>query len=142
VKGSREVVVDTGPLVALTNKLDDHHQPCCKVLKLLSAHTRFYTCGSVLAEVFHILPPTIQARKAIFSVMEIMPLIIDPIECTHFNRIKEILFKYDNLSLDFADASLFALAEKLSADTIFTIDKRDFSLLRPKHVRAFHLLPN
>ncbi len=136
------VIVDTGPLIALIDRLDQNHLACNEALKKLSIRTKLYTSGSVLSEVFHILPPTLQIRERVFSLIEAFPLIIDPIEATHFQRIKEIMFKYQNLSLDFADASLVVMAEKLRADTVFTVDKRDFASIKPKHIRAFSLLPD
>lgn len=40
-----------------------------------------------------------------------------------------------------ADASVVAIAEEIGAREIATLDRRDFSVVRPQHVDAFTLLP-
>ena len=49
--------------------------------------------------------------------------------------------QYANLDLGAADASIVALAERLGVSTIATVDRRDFSIVRPKHIAAFGLVP-
>ncbi|GAA4230503.1 hypothetical protein GCM10023075_40380 [Streptosporangium album] len=44
--------------------------------------------------------------------------------------------------LDPADVSVVAIAERLGVTQIATIDRRDFTLIRPRHVSAFRLLPD
>lgn len=39
------------------------------------------------------------------------------------------------------DASLVAIAERLGVTEIATLDRRDFTVVRPRHVGAFVLLP-
>jgi hypothetical protein len=53
----------------------------------------------------------------------------------------ELVGQYANLDLGAADASVVALAERLGVTTIATVDRRDFSVVRPKHVAAFELVP-
>ncbi len=43
--------------------------------------------------------------------------------------------------LDFVDATVIAIAERLNITRILTIDKRDFGMVRPTHADAFDLLP-
>ena len=43
--------------------------------------------------------------------------------------------------MDYADATLVALAEELDSDTVFTLDRRGFSAYRFGRRRPFHLLP-
>ncbi len=56
-------------------------------------------------------------------------------------RAREICATYKSLSLDLADACLVATAERLQITRIATTDRRDFSLVRPRHVEKFDLLP-
>ncbi len=48
---------------------------------------------------------------------------------------------YADLALDFVDASVVAIAERLEEDTIATLDRRHFSAVRPLHFEAFTLVP-
>lgn len=56
-------------------------------------------------------------------------------------RTGQILSQYRDAELDFTDATIVALAERLDIDTILTLDRRDFHMVRPEHIRYFNLLP-
>lgn len=56
-------------------------------------------------------------------------------------RIAELVAIYHDLPLGTVDASVVATAERLGVTTIATLDRRHFTVVRPKHVRAFDLLP-
>jgi predicted nucleic acid-binding protein len=56
-------------------------------------------------------------------------------------RIAELTARYHDLPLGTVDASVVALAERLGLEVIATLDRRHFTVVRPKHVRAFALLP-
>jgi predicted nucleic acid-binding protein len=58
-----------------------------------------------------------------------------------FERAIEVMRTYGNADLDFVDCCLTALAERLNITQICTFDRRDFSMIRPKHVGYFELLP-
>ena len=56
-------------------------------------------------------------------------------------RMAELVEEYADFPLGGADASVVALAERLEADTIITLDRRHFAAVRPRHGEAFTLLP-
>ncbi len=64
---------------------------------------------------------------------------IQNIENNDFGRLKELTEKYRDLPMEFADSCLVYLAEKLSLNTIATID-RDFSIYRIKGRRKFKII--
>jgi len=49
--------------------------------------------------------------------------------------------QYKTAKLDFTDTAIIAIAERLNITHILTFDRRDFSIIRPKHVDYFKLLP-
>jgi len=57
------------------------------------------------------------------------------------DRMAELVEKYADFPLGLVDASVIAVAERLGADEIATLDRRHFSVVRPAHLRAFTLLP-
>jgi predicted nucleic acid-binding protein len=57
-------------------------------------------------------------------------------------RISELVYQYRNFPLGGTDASVIALAERLNTDVIITLDRRHFAAVRPRHVPAFHILPD
>jgi predicted nucleic acid-binding protein len=45
------------------------------------------------------------------------------------------------MGLGLVDASVITVAEKLNVTTLATLNRRDFSVVRPRHADAFELLP-
>jgi len=58
-----------------------------------------------------------------------------------FERALNVMEIYANIKLDFVDCCLTALAERLNITQIATLDRRDFSIIRPRHVSYFTLVP-
>jgi predicted nucleic acid-binding protein len=58
-----------------------------------------------------------------------------------FQRMAELVERYANFPLGGTDASLIALAERIGAGIVITLDRRHFAAVKPRHVEAFDLLP-
>lgn len=57
------------------------------------------------------------------------------------SRAAELGEGYADLDLGLVDASVIALCERLGIETVLTLDRRDFSVVRPRHCAALQLLP-
>lgn len=57
------------------------------------------------------------------------------------HRMADLMDTYADLRLGVVDAAVVATAERLEITTIATIDHRDFSVVRPRHVSHFELVP-
>lgn len=57
------------------------------------------------------------------------------------DRSVELAETYASLDLGIVDASVVALAERLGVTRVLTLDRRDFSVVRPRHCAALDLLP-
>lgn len=66
---------------------------------------------------------------------------LETITVTDLKRATEILDAYADSRLDFVDATIVAIAERLSMTRILTLDRRDFTIIRPKHCSYFEILP-
>ena len=53
-----------------------------------------------------------------------------------------LMKRYESSGLQFADAALAHLAERENIRTVFTTDRRDFSLIRLKRNRTLRLIPD
>jgi len=53
----------------------------------------------------------------------------------------ELVAQYHDLPLGTVDASVVAAAERLDIREVATVDRRHFSVVRPKHTASFTLLP-
>lgn len=58
-----------------------------------------------------------------------------------WERIGELVDEYADLPLGGTDASVIALAERLDAATVITLDRRPFAVVRPGHRESLDLLP-
>lgn len=52
-----------------------------------------------------------------------------------------LIKQYRDLPMDLADAALVAVAEREKLRRIFTIDRTDFSVYRPKGLESLEILP-
>jgi predicted nucleic acid-binding protein len=68
-------------------------------------------------------------------------LLVEPAVAGDWLRIAELVGRYRDLPLGTVDASVVALAERLGIRSIATLDRRHFTIVRPKHVPHFELLP-
>ncbi len=66
---------------------------------------------------------------------------VEPVAASDWLRIAELVHRYRDLPLGTVDASVVAAAERLGATTVATIDRRDFSVVRPRHCRRLRMLP-
>ncbi len=66
---------------------------------------------------------------------------IEPVAASDWLRIAELVYAYRDLPLGTVDASVVTAAERLSATTVATMDRKHFSVVRPRHCTAFDLVP-
>jgi predicted nucleic acid-binding protein len=66
---------------------------------------------------------------------------VEPVAAGDWLRIAELVATYRDLPLGTVDASVVTAAERLGLQEIATVDRRHFSVVRPRHVAAFTLLP-
>ena len=133
-------IADTGFIVALVDRQDSYHQD---VKAIYLQQKEIIVPQSVLAEVAYLL-----GRAAgIFAVVQFLrSLKTSRFELTALKeediaRIGDVLEEYQDSRIDFVDASVMAIAERLNLTIVLTLDRRDFSLYRPQHCPAFTLLP-
>lgn len=65
----------------------------------------------------------------------------EPVLPADWIRIAELVAAYHDLPLGTVDASVVATAERLGAKVVATLDRRHFTVVRPKHGPAFEILP-
>jgi uncharacterized protein len=135
------LIVDAGPLYAAAAKRDKHHE---RSVSLLSGEARpLLVPALVVTEVSYLLADRIGAHAELAFGRSIAEgeLVVEAVADTDWHRIAELMEQYLDLPLGIVDASVIALAERLEAATIATLDKRHFGVVRPRHVEAFTLVP-
>jgi predicted nucleic acid-binding protein len=135
------LIVDAGPLYAAAAKRDKHHE---RSVALLSSSPRpLLVPALVLTEVSYLLNDRIggHAELAFARALADGELTVEPVLDSDWSRISELMEQYLDLPLGMVDASVIALAERLNVNVIATLDQRHFSVVRPRHVEAFTLVP-
>jgi predicted nucleic acid-binding protein len=64
-----------------------------------------------------------------------------PLATPEAKAIAEVMRKYSDMRPQLADAALVYLAQRYGIETIFTLDRRDFSVYRSAKKRAFRIVP-
>ncbi|MEU7899246.1 PIN domain-containing protein [Nonomuraea sp. NPDC049152] len=133
-------LLDTGPLIAVVDRDDKHHASCVRLLEelegpLLLPSTILIEAGWTINR--H-MGPAVHAQfldsvTEEFELVDLLPADV--------RRMAELVRRHKDARLDPADVSVVAIAERLGVTQIATIDRRDFTLIRPQHVSAFTLLP-
>jgi hypothetical protein len=135
------LIVDAGPLYAAAARRDKHHE---RALALLSSSPRpLLVPALVLTEVSYLLADRIGAHAELAFARAIADgeLVVEPVIDSDWSRISELMEQYLDLPLGMVDASVIALAERRKVDVIATLDQRHFTVVRPRHVKAFTLVP-
>jgi hypothetical protein len=130
-------LVDASFFVALFNQREAAHRRCVETYRALENH--LVTCEACIAEALHILGHARAAQKAIFASIELGALEVPFHLGSEVREVAELTRKYADTPIDFADACLIALADKLDTGDILTLDS-DFMHYRWRRTRAFHLL--
>lgn len=133
------MLVDAGPLVALIDKSDKHHASCVGALKALKGP--LHTVWPAYAEAMYLLGFAWAAQAALWEMLELGALRLLPLDQSDVPRMRALMEKYADLPMDLADAALVRVAEREKMKRIFTVDRRDFSLYRPRHTRRFQIVP-
>lgn len=130
----KNIVVDSGPLIALFDGSDQHHAAALAFVRNLSG--TLVTNLPVITEVVYMLDFARQAQRDFLFWTE-TAITVDDETRADFPRIRAILEKYGDLPADFADASLVALCERIDTRYVATVDS-DFTIYRTRDRRLFH----
>jgi uncharacterized protein len=83
----------------------------------------------------------VKAEAAFLRELVGSSLDLQPLEPDDLSRMAELIETYADLRLGTVDASVIATAERLGATTIATLDRRHFTVVRPRHTDVFDLVP-
>jgi hypothetical protein len=136
------IICDTGPLVAVLNANDRDHQRCTDFLE---QHLGPLLVPSpIVTEVCYMAETRVgpDAEAAFLRSLASGELQLAELTRPDLSRMAELVERYSDLPLGAADASVIALAERLDVREIATLDHRDFTVVRPRHVDALTLLPD
>jgi uncharacterized protein len=135
------ILADTGVLFGGTDIDDPRHADCADVLE---AHTgELAVVVPVIVECAWLIESRLGPSAEAGFLEAVNAGEIERLEMVEadWTRAVELIENYADLDLGLVDASIVAVAERLSVRTIATLDRRHFSVVRPAHVDGFELIP-
>lgn len=133
-----DVLVDASALIALLDRGDAQHERCVKALE--GIRDPLATVWPAVAEAMHLLSDTPKAPGELCDLVSEGGVRLIDLDATDFGRMKELMAKYHDLPMDFADAALVRAAERDRLNSVLTFD-RDFHVYRLPRRGRFKVLP-
>ncbi len=133
-------LIDTGFMFAVLDKSDAKHEACSAVFE---RERNLLLPEAVLPELAYLVINSVGYKDQTNFMRHLAegnpPLVRTDLQ--DLKRAAEILEKYADSKIDYVDAVIMAIAERLEIKRILTVDRRDFSIFRPRHCDAFEIIP-
>jgi len=134
------VLLDTGPLVALLDRSEPDHDQVQSFMARLGG-SRLVTTGAVITEAFYFLSDVRDGPANLAAFLDASATDVrDAFSAEALASAVALMKKYADIPMDFPDATLVWIAESSGTDRILTLDRRGFSSFRFGKNRRFKLL--
>ena len=122
-------LVDTGSLVAYLDSSEVEHDQASDALDGFSGVLA--TTAAVVTEAMHFISSASDGALALSELISQSGMRVYSIcEPADVREAAELMQRYADTPMDFADATLVLLAERLAAPNILTLDRRGFNTYR------------
>jgi len=136
----RPLVVDTGPLVAYLDRTDAAHDQISAFLGDFAG--TLCTTSAVITEAMYLLKDDPAGPRRLAEFIEAAGVhVFESTQPQQLLAAVTLVEKYANVPMDFADATLVLLADRLGMNQIATLDRRGFRIYRTRKGKAFALVP-
>lgn len=141
MKNKIEWLLDSGSYYGLIDETDSFHDSI--MLAMRDFRDDVILPAPVVTEIAYLIKRQngVEALANFLDVLSATTFQIEMPLSTDFARSAEIIRQYDDANVDFVDALIVAMAERLEITRILTIDQRHFRMFRPVHCDAFEILP-
>ena len=116
----KKTLVDAGPIVALFDQDDHHHEAAIRLMKDIDG--QLVTSWPVMTEVCHLLKKNPKAVHNVLTWIDRGAVNVMDVPITEVAFIREQMARYANLPMDLADATLMNIAEREGITEIFSFD--------------------
>jgi len=130
----KPILIDSGPLIALFDADDKYHSISVDFIK--KNKRPLVTSLANVTEVVYVLKYSKVAQASFLKWISLSSIAIESIEAEEVLQISELFEKYNDVPMDFADACIVYLGERLSTNEVATIDS-DFEIYRLKGRKPF-----
>jgi predicted nucleic acid-binding protein len=136
---SRRAVVDAGPLVAVVRDREEAHARC--VTAITKLRSPLVTCWPVITEVAWLLRREPGAMRVIDRLVSTGTVRLVELDAQALSWTVQFMERYATIGAQLADAALMFIAERENIETVFTLDRRDFTVYRTSTGRALTIVP-
>jgi predicted nucleic acid-binding protein len=134
-----ELLLDSGALISLLDRSQELHAACALSLDLWNGPV--ISTEAVLGEAAQMLGGVAGGRRSCIDFFLAGGAVLVPSSAASLRRVRDLLVRHADLSMDYADATLVALAEDVDSNVILTTDRRAFGRYRLHGRRSFRILP-
>jgi hypothetical protein len=136
---ANELLLDTSALVSLLDRSQSRHREFVQLFE--SWQGPVVSTEAVLTESAHLLSRADGGIEACIDFFLMGGATLVPLSQSALARCRDLVHKYADLPMDYADATLVALAEELETNLVFTSDRTDFEIYRWRGRRSFRIVP-
>ena len=136
------LILDTGPLYASLDRSDADHAACRALIE--RAQEPLVIPAPVLVEVDFLISRHLHPGALVALMGDIADgaYTVEDLTVLDYRRIGELCDRYSDADIGLVDAAVMAIVERLDEPKLATLDRRHFSLIRPRHRESIELLPN
>jgi len=116
----KRTLVDAGPIVALFDRNDHHHEAAIRLMKDIDGPLE--TSWPILTEVCHLLKKSPKAIQYVLTWIDRGALRVVDVPISELDSIRKKIEQYANLPMDLADATLVNIAEREGITEIISFD--------------------
>ena len=136
---ANELLLNTGGLVSIIDQGQRSHKEFARYFKAWERD--IVSTEAILTEATYILRRVSFGAAVCIDFFLQGGAILVPTSFSTLNRVRTLMHKYRDLPMDYADATLVALAEELDTGFVLTTDNRDFSVYRRNGRKRFQICP-
>lgn len=135
-------MLDTGSLYASLDRSDQDHAAGRALIE--AATEPPIIPAPVLVEVDYWIQQRLNpgVLVALLADVESGAYRVEDLTPADYARVRELVDRSADADIGFVDAAVLALVERLGESKLATLDRRHFSLLRPRHRESIALLPS
>jgi predicted nucleic acid-binding protein len=132
-------LIDTGAIIAYLDRNDRWHSACVEAFR--TVRLPLLTTGAVLTEVFHLISRDFGGVERAWELLDSGAMTLASVRDADLAQLRTLMFRYKDRPMDFADATLFHLANREGIRLIISIDHNDFETYRLAGNKKFMILP-
>ena len=134
-------LLDSGFLYGFIDEADEYHELVSEALGKI--REPIILPVPAITEVAYFVSKNlgIEALANFLDEISETDFILETPTAEDYKRAAAILRKYNDANIDFVDAVIVAIAERLNITKILTVDRRHFGAFKPRHCAAFEILP-